>query len=197
MLLLLLLWVGPAAAGPKIVVLGDSLSAAFGIPVASGWVALLQERLKREGYPHEVVNASISGETTSGGLARLHLLLAKHDPQLVLIELGGNDGLRGLPVKTMEQNLTRIAEFSRKAGAVPVLFEMTLPSNYGQAYVRGFTQAFGRVAQAQKAPLVPFFLASIATDAGAFLDDGIHPAASAQPRMLEAVWPILEPLLKK
>ncbi|HUP91226.1 MAG TPA: arylesterase [Solimonas sp.] len=196
--LLLVLWLGSAdAAAPKIMVLGDSLSAAYGIPVAQGWVSLLAQRLRDRGYPHEVINASVSGETTSGGLARLQQALDAHHPALVLVELGANDGLRGLPVKAMQQNLERIVAVVRKAHATPVLFEMLVPTNYGDAYVERFTGTFTTVASKSKVPLVPFFLSPIATDPAAFQEDGIHPRAVVQGKLLDAVWPTLEPLLKK
>lgn len=185
------------ATAPVILVLGDSLSAAYGIPASQGWVALLQQRLQSRGYPQRVVNASVSGETTSGGLSRLPALLDRHKPQLVLLELGGNDGLRGLPLTRLQENLSRMAELSRKAGAVPVLFEMHIPSNYGRSYATGFNAAFKTVAGALKAPLVPFWLEAIALDPDAFLDDGIHPTAAVQPKMLDAVWPTLEGQLKR
>lgn len=178
-------------------VLGDSLSAAFGIPASEGWVTLLQQRLQARGYPQRVVNASISGETTAGGLSRLPKLLDRHRPQMVLIELGANDGLRGLPVSRMEENLRRMAELSRAAGAIPVLFEMRIPSNYGPAYSEDFRAASARAAAATGSPQVPFFLAAFALDPAAFQDDGIHPTAAAQPQMLEAVWPTVEAALKK
>ncbi len=182
---------------PTILVLGDSLSAAYGIPASKGWVALLQERLRERGYPQRVVNASISGETAAGGLARLPALLDRHKPQMVLIELGGNDGLRGQPLGRLEENLTRMVSASREAGAEAVLFEMRIPSNYGPTYTEGFHATFGKVAQSVKAPLVPFFLETIALDPDAFQDDGIHPTVSAQPAMLETAWPALEAALKK
>jgi acyl-CoA thioesterase-1 len=182
---------------PTILVLGDSLSAAYGIPASKGWVTLLQERLRERGYPQRVVNASVSGETTAGGLARLPALLDRHQPQMVLIELGGNDGLRGQPVARIEENLTRLATLSRDAGAVPVLFEMRIPSNYGPVYTEGFHAAFGKVAKALDAPLVPFFLEAIALDPDAFQGDGIHPTVSAQPVMLDTAWPALESVLKR
>ncbi len=185
-----------ASEAPVLLVVGDSLSAAYGIPASQGWVALLQQRLQARGYPQRVVNASVSGETTAGGLSRLPALLDRHRPQLVLIELGGNDGLRGLPLARLNENLTRMAELSRKAGATPVLFEMHIPSNYGATYANGFHAAFKTVAQAQQAPLVPFFLAPIALDPDAFQDDGIHPTVAAQPQMLDAAWPTLEAALK-
>ncbi len=182
---------------PTILVLGDSLSAAYGVPKSQGWVALLQQRLEDRGYPQRVVNASISGETTVGGLNRLPALLDRHQPQLVLIELGANDGLRGLALEQLTHNLTRMAVLSRKAGAVPVLFEMRIPSNYGPQYANGFTASFGAVAAAEQAPLVPFFLAAIALDPEAFQDDGIHPRAAVQPQLLDAVWPTLERVLPR
>lgn len=191
-----MLWLGPAvAADPVILVWGDSLSAAYGIPRESGWVQLLQERLRERGYPHRVVNGSVTGETTAGGLARLPAALAQHQPALVLIELGGNDGLRGLPLAQLRGNLTRLARLSRQAGAQVLLFEMRMPPNYGQAYTDGFRRAFAEVARAQGATLVPFFLEAIATDPAQFLDDGIHPSQAAQPRLLDAVWPVLHSVL--
>jgi acyl-CoA thioesterase I len=180
---------------PVIVVLGDSLSAAYGIDARLGWVSLLEARLADEGLPHRVVNASVSGETSAGGLARLPRLLERHSPDWVLIELGGNDGLRGLPVKSLQQNLQRMVELSNDAGAQPVLFEMMIPSNYGPAYTGQFAASFSSVAKASDAPLVPFLLASIATDSNAFLPDGIHPTAASQPIILDAVWTTLGPLL--
>ena len=170
---------------PVIVVLGDSLSAAYGIDARQGWVSL----------PHRVVNASVSGETTAGGLARLPRLLQRHTPDWVLIELGGNDGLRGLPVPELQRNLTRMVALSQAAGARPVLFEMMIPSNYGPAYTGQFAKSFRTVAEASGAALVPFMLAPFATDPDAFLADGIHPKAASQPAMLNVVWATLGPLL--
>ncbi len=180
---------------PRILVLGDSLSAAYGIPLQRGWVALLQARLQAAGYPQRVVNASVSGETTAGGLSRLPALLERHRPHWVLIELGANDGLRGLPLARLEANLRQMAQLVRAAGAQPVLFEMRIPTNYGAAYSEGFRRSFAAVAAATDATLVPFFIGAFATDPGAFQDDGIHPTAAVQPRMLDAVWPLLRPLL--
>jgi acyl-CoA thioesterase-1 len=191
-LVLLCGWSCSALAAPKILILGDSLSAAFGIPVQAGWTALLQERLRDQGYPHEVVNASISGETTAGGLARLPRLLADHKPRLVLLELGANDGLRGLPLKTMRANLKEMIALSEKAGATPVLFEMRIPDNYGKKYVDAFRTSFGEVAKADDVALVPFFLAPVAMNRKMTLQDGIHPNAVAQPLLLDAVWPTLQ-----
>jgi acyl-CoA thioesterase I len=143
-----------------------------------------------------VVNGSVSGETTAGGLARLPAALQRHQPAIVLIELGGNDGLRGLPLKQLRANLAALVNRSRAAGAQVLLFEMQIPPNYGPAYTQGFQQAFAEVARAQSVRLVPFLLADIATDPAAFQEDGIHPTVASQPRMLDAVWPVLHPVLR-
>ena len=202
--LVLCLCGGPAAAqasapapaqAPKILAFGDSLSAAYGIQASQGWVALLQQRLRQEGYPHVVVNASISGETSAGGLARLPAALGQHKPAIVLLELGANDGLRALPVKNLRANLDKMLQLSRNAGAKPLLFEMRIPANYGPAYGESFTRTFTELGQATKTPVVPFFLMPIALDPVNFQDDGIHPSAAAQPKLLDAVWPTLKPLL--
>lgn len=185
-----------AAEAPVILVLGDSLSAAYGLDAAQGWVSLLQQRIAERGFPHRVVNASVSGDTTAGGLSRLPAAIDRNRPALVLLELGGNDGLRGQPVAQLRANLQRMVELSRAAGAVPVLFEMQIPSNYGATYTRGFAQSFSDLAQQNNVPLVPFFMSSFAGDPDAFQADGIHPAADAQDEMLEVVWGVVEPLLK-
>jgi acyl-CoA thioesterase-1 len=182
---------------PTILVVGDSLSAGYGLATGQGWVTLLQQRLAHEAYPHKVVNASVSGDTTSGALARLPAALDQHKPQIVLIELGGNDGLRALPLKNLRDNLAAMIGLSRKAGAQPLLFEMRIPPNYGPVYANGFRDAFHEVAKAGKVPLVPFFLMGIVDKPGTFQDDGIHPSAAAQAQMLEAVWPSLKPLLRQ
>jgi acyl-CoA thioesterase-1 len=196
-LVVLVLWMMPgrAAESPVILVWGDSLSAAYGIPRESGWVQLLQERLRQKGYPHRVVNGSVTGETTAGGLTRLPAALRQHRPAIVLIELGGNDGLRGLPLAQLRANLAQLAALSRDAGARALVFEMRMPPNYGVAYTDGFRKAFAEVARTHQATLVPFFLEAIATDPAQFLDDGIHPSRAAQPRLLDAVWPVLVPVL--
>lgn len=191
------LWGAPLHAAPAILVLGDSLSAGYGLDAGTGWVALLEQKLRTQGHPHRVVNASVSGETTAGGLARLPTLLDRHKPQLVLVELGGNDGLRSLPLKSLRENLERIVERTRASGAEAVLFEMRIPENYGPDYTRAFQQVFTDVSRAKSAPLVPFLLARFAADPAAFLDDGIHPSAKAQPLILDTIWPHLEPLLRK
>lgn len=174
---------------------GDSLSSAYGLPVESGWVALLGGRLREQGYPQVIVNGSVTGETTAGGLSRLQSALLRNKPAVVLVELGANDGLRGLPLKKMKENLHQMVLKSRKLGAKVLLFEMRIPPNYGQVYTDGFTRTFSEVAKAYHATLVPFWLAGIATDPKWFQEDGIHPTAAAQPRLLDAVWPVLTAVL--
>jgi acyl-CoA thioesterase I len=187
----------PAApAAPTILVLGDSLSAAYGIRVEQGWVALLHDRLRAQGYGHRVVNASSSGETTGGALARLPRALEAHRPAIVIVELGGNDGLRGLPVADIRANLESIIGLSQRAGARILLVGIRIPPNYGPAYTRGFESVFEDVARRHGLPLVPFFLEGVALDDGLMLDDGIHPNAAAQPILLELVWRPLQPLLR-
>ena len=192
--LALLLWAQGALAGTVLVV-GDSISAALGLDTRQGWVTLLQKRLQDGGFEHQVVNASISGDTSSGGAARLPALLAQHRPQLVIIELGGNDGLRGQPPAQLQQNLARMVDASRAAGAVVLLLGMRLPPNYGQRYTQAFAQVFSDVATDKQVPLVPFLLEGVGGVPGMMQADGIHPAAAAQAKMLENVWPSLEPLL--
>jgi acyl-CoA thioesterase-1 len=184
------------ATQPVILVLGDSLSAAYGIKLDQGWVALLQARLRAKGYGHRVVNASSSGETTGGALTRLPRALATHQPAVVIVELGGNDGLRGLPIPDIRRNLTAIIRNSQQAGARILLVGMRIPPNYGPAYTRDFQALYGDLAREYKLPLVPFFLEDIAADDNQFLPDGIHPSAAAQPILLREIWPHLEPLLK-
>ncbi len=192
-LLLLLL---PAAQGaPRILVLGDSLSAAHGMAQKEGWVSLLQQRLQREGYPHRVVNASISGETSSGALARLPRELDIHAPHIVLIELGGNDGLRGLSLEALEANLAAMIEMVLDRGAKPLLVGMRLPPNYGPAFTGRFAALFPALARRYNIPLVPFLLEGLASKRAFFQADGIHPNAAAQPLMLENVWSRLRELL--
>lgn len=185
----------PRAAGPTLLVMGDSLSAGYGINPAQGWVALLQQRLRQSGYGHQVVNASVSGETTGGALARLPRALAVHRPQLVILELGANDGLRALPPAQMQANLVKLVRTARASGATVLLLGMRIPTNYGPAYSRQFEAVFATVARAEKVPLLPFFLEGIAQDPAMFQADGLHPVARAQPRLLENVWPALRPLL--
>ena len=183
----------------KLLVVGDSLSAEYGLARGTGWVALLEQRLAREQLAWQVVNASISGDTTSGGRARLAALLKAHQPRVVVIELGGNDALRGLPVAQTQQNLGAMARQAKAAGAQVLIAGMAVPPNYGRAYGEQFLAMFATVAQAEKAALVPFLLAGVADVANAdelFQADRIHPKAEAHPVMLANVWPVLRPLLK-
>ena len=186
----------PGPSPPTLLVLGDSLSAAYGIRVEQGWVALLQARLRAKGYGHRVINASSTGETTGGALARLPRALATHRPAIVIVELGGNDGLRGLPVADIRANLEGIVQLSRQAGAQVLLVGMRIPPNYGAPYTQQFHALFGQLATAHRLALVPFFLERVALDDALMQEDGIHPSAVAQPRLLDEVWPRLEPLLR-
>jgi acyl-CoA thioesterase-1 len=190
---------GHAAAGAPgtILVLGDSLSAGYGIRIEQGWVALLQGRLKQEGYEYRVVNASASGETTGGALARLPRALGKQRPAIVIVELGGNDGLRGLPIADVRGNFESIIRLSQQAGARILLIGMRIPPNYGPAYTKAFHDLYGDLARRHRLPLVPFFLDGIALDDSLMQEDGLHPNVVGQPRLLEQVWPMLKPLLKK
>lgn len=176
-------------------VLGDSLSAAYGMELERGWVSLLQRRLERDGYGHRVVNVSLSGETTSGALSRLRQELARHRPEIVIVELGGNDGLRGLPLEQIRGNLSRIIDAVQALPARVLLVGMQLPPNYGSAYTSGFQRIFTGLAEERQTGLVPFLLEGLAHDARHFQADGIHPTAAAQPLVLENVWPHVEALL--
>ncbi|WP_049773007.1 arylesterase [Nitrosococcus watsonii] len=184
-----------AAAQPAIVILGDSLSASYGLSLEQGWVARLQERLLRKGYPYQVVNASISGETTRGALGRLDSLLAAHQPEIVVIELGGNDGLRGLSLAEIRQNFARIIEKSQQNGAQVLLVKMRLPPNYGPLYTERFEQLFTDLKDEYGVTIAPFILRGIATQAELMQADGIHPRAEAQTLMLDNIWPALASLL--
>jgi acyl-CoA thioesterase-1 len=182
---------------PVVMVLGDSLSAGYGLPAGRGWVDLLRSKMEQETPGYKVVNASISGETTVGGRNRLPKLLERHRPAVVIVELGANDGLRGTALEAVRDNLTAIATASRNAGAEVIIVGMRLPPNYGADYGRRFHALFGEVAKAQRAAWVPFLLEAFAARREMFQDDGIHPVANAQPLMLEAVWSPLKPLLLK
>jgi len=188
-----------AAGDPAVVlVVGDSLSAEYGLPRGSGWVALLAQRLAGAGIAAQVVNASISGDTTAGGRARLAPLLARHKPSIVVIELGGNDALRGLPLKNTEDNLRAMTRAAKAAGAQVLLVGMQVPPNYGRRYGEDFAGLFARVAADEKTGLVPFLLAGVADGPDAarlFQADRIHPTAEAHPRMLDNVWRVLAPML--
>jgi acyl-CoA thioesterase I len=182
--------------GKTILVFGDSLSAAYGIAAQRGWVALLAERLQRERLDYSVVNASISGETTAGGVSRLPRALARNKPAVVILELGANDGLRGLPVPEMKKNLAAMIGMSRQAGAAVLLVGMRVPPNYGPEYTQDFAAAFRELARSRKTALVPFLLEGMAEDLSLFQPDRIHPTEAAQPRLLETVWTALRPLLR-
>lgn len=184
----------PAAQAATIMVFGDSISAAYGINPAQGWVSLLQRQL---GTQHRVINASLSGETTAGGLARLPTVLKQHKPDIVLLELGGNDGLRGLPLPEMQHNLGRMVQLAKQARARVLLIGMALPPNYGPEYGSKFQQVYRNVAREQKIPLVPLLVAGFESDLAQFQNDGIHPLAGAQPRMVANVLPTLQPLLRR
>ncbi len=190
-----LLLIGQMAQAGTVLVVGDSISAAFGMDTQQGWVHLLDERMRNEGFEHQVVNASISGDTSAGGAARLPALLAEHQPQLVIVELGGNDGLRGLPPNQLQQNLASMIDASRGAGAKVLLLGMRIPPNYGERYTTAFAKVFDDVAAEKKVPLVPFLLEGVGGVTSLMQDDGVHPAVAAQPRLLENVWPTLKPLL--
>ena len=189
----------PAGQLPRLLVVGDSLSAEYGLVRGSGWVALLEQRLAREKLAWRVVNASISGDTTSGGRSRLPSLLKQHQPQVVVIELGGNDALRGLPLKLTEDNLLLMTRAAKAAGARVLITGIAVPPNYGRDYNEQLMKLFGTVARAEGAALVPFLLAGVADVPNAddlFQSDRIHPKAQAHPKMLDNVWPALLPLLR-
>ncbi|MCB1977980.1 MAG: arylesterase [Burkholderiaceae bacterium] len=182
-----------------VLVVGDSLSAEYGIARGSGWVALLEQRLAKEKKPWKVVNASISGDTTAGGRSRIGSLLAQHRPAVVVIELGGNDALRGLPLQSTADNLRNMVQAAKQAGARVLLLGMQIPPNYGQDYARKFAEVFVEISREQQTALLPFLLKGIADQADAtslFQADRIHPRAEAHPRILNNVWPALEPLLR-
>jgi acyl-CoA thioesterase-1 len=184
-----------AASTPVILILGDSISAGYGLPADSGWPVLLQRRLASEHYPYTVINASISGDTTAGGRARLEALLAQHRPAITVIELGGNDGLRGGSVDAMRQNLDAMAAAAQKQGSRVLLVGMRMPPNYGPAYVQRFNATFADVAKARKTALVPFLFEGFADNEALFQPDRVHPLQAAQPQLLDNVWRELKPLL--
>ena len=186
-----------SAAEPVVLVVGDSLSAGYGVAVDSTWVALLQKRLAAQGYGYRVVNASISGDTTGGARARLPRALELHDPAIVILELGGNDGLRGLPLRQVRENFEFLIERSQAAGAKVVLVGMRMPPNYGAAYADGFHALYGGLAKRYGTPLLGFFLEGVALDEKLMQADGIHPTAAAQPRLLDNLWPVLSQVLEK
>lgn len=193
---LVLLGSGHARGTSTILVYGDSLSAAYGIAQKDGWVSLLEKRLKERQQNHIVANASISGETSSGGASRIAAALATHRPRIVIVALGANDGLRGLPLGQFHDNLAAIIRASRKAGSRVLVVGMRMPPNYGPKYTRDFEQVYQALAQEFKVPLVPFLLEGVAGKRELFLEDNLHPTARAQPIILENVWSILAPMLK-
>ena len=197
--MLVLLASGPGwsrAPEPVIAVLGDSLSAGFGLEANESWVALLEARLADEGYGYRVVNASITGDTTAGGLSRLPGLLERESPKWLIVELGGNDGLRGLPVARMEQNLRQMIELSAAKGTQVVLAGIQIPPNYGQVYTDQFRTVFPNLAKEYDVALVDFILDGVALNPEFMQDDGIHPNALGQPQMLDNIWEVLAPLLE-
>jgi acyl-CoA thioesterase-1 len=201
-LLLIALWVtcntASAATGERtLLVFGDSLSAAYGLQADQGWVAQLQRRLQSQGYGYRVVNASVSGETTSGGRNRIARALSQHKPGLVLLELGANDGLRGLPVKETRDNLAFMIDAIRRAGGKVLLLGIRIPPNYGPQYTRAFEAIYTGLAREKKLPLLPFLLDGIALDERFMQPDGLHPNAQGQPLVLANVWPALKPLLER
>lgn len=186
-----------APAAPVVVVVGDSISAGYGLAPGQVWVTLLEARLREQKHPHRVVNASISGDTTAGGRARLPALLKEHRPAVVVVELGGNDALRGQPLAATRANLDAMVQAAQSSGARVLVVGMKLPPNYGPAYVREFDALFGEVARARKAGYVPYLFDGFGEDMALFQPDRIHPTAQAQPRMLDTVWPALQPLLRR
>lgn len=196
-LLILLALPLSAQAEPRILVVGDSISAGFGVPVQQGWVALLQESLQQRVPAAQVINASISADTTGGGLTRLPALLQQHQPDLTIIELGGNDGLRGTPLKVIEKNLQRMITLTRQANSDILLLGMQIPPNYGARYASAFQAVFAELATQQNTLLLPFLLEGIATKAELMQPDGIHPTSAAQPLMRDAVLPVVNEWLNQ
>jgi acyl-CoA thioesterase-1 len=187
----------PAAHGAEqtIVVVGDSLSSGYGIAAEQSWVAMLEDRLQAEGYGYRIVNASIAGDTSAGGLARLPRLLAAHDPQLVVIELGGNDGLRGQPVAALRDNLAKMIEMAKQSGAAVVLAGIQIPPNYGTTYTQALAAVYPELAERFETPLIEFILEDVALHRDLMQPDGIHPNAAGQKVVLANVWRVLGPLL--
>ena len=191
-------WSLPAlAANPKILIYGDSLSAAYGIPQQQGWVALLKEKLHAESLNYDIINASISGETTSGGLTRFAGTIKQVKPKIVILELGANDGLRGLPIKDMHNNLESMIQQSKQSGVKVLLVGMRIPPNYGPRYTAEFSQTYIAIASQHKIPLVPFMLDNVAAKPELIQQDGLHPNTSGQPIILDNIWQQLRLLLNK
>lgn len=186
-----------AGGEPLVLVLGDSLSAAYGLSRERGWVSLLAERLEAQGHPHRVINASVSGDTTAGGRARLPPLLERHRPNVLIIELGANDGLRGLGFDEIDANLTELVRLGLEAGAKVLLVGVRLPPNYGAAYTERFQAVFPAVSRREGVSLVPYLLAGVGERRDLMQQDDLHPTGEAQPLLLDNVWPGLEPLLQE
>lgn len=186
-----------AQAAQTIVVFGDSLSAAYGIQPSTGWVALLDNKLKQQNSDYKVINTSISGETTSSGLSRFNQMLVTHKPDIIMLELGANDGLRGLSLSEMQSNLNSMISKAKASKATVILLGMKIPPNYGMQYTQKFSAIYTNLASKYQLNLVPFFLDGVAGHPNLILDDGLHPSAAAQPQLLENIWPTLKPLLKK
>ncbi len=199
--MMLLCWAAAAVANPApasvILIMGDSLSAAYGIETSQGWVALLAERLNARGYAYRVINASVSGDTSAQGLTRLPVELTRHRPAIVILELGANDGLRGLPVEVMQENLAKMLALCKQAGAEVLLLGILLPPNYGPEYTRQFAAVYPRLAREYHVPLAPFLLEGVAQHRELLQADGMHPIATAEPQVLENVWTKLVKLLTK
>jgi len=196
----LLLILGAVAADgadtPTVLVLGDSLSAGYGIDVDQSWTALLQSRLESQGYEHRVVNASISGETTEGGASRIEAALKEFAPEVVVVALGGNDGLRGFPPERIKSNMLRIIEAAEAEGAAVVLLGIRIPTNYGARYTRAFENVYRELAEERQLPWIEFFMEGVALDEDLMQDDGIHPNERAQPVLLDNAWPVIQQALK-
>lgn len=191
LLLFLLVATASAATAPTVLVVGDSLSAGYGIEVDQSWTTLLQLRLRSQGYEHRVVNASISGDTTEGGATRIEAALLNFDPELVILELGGNDGLRGIPPDTMKGNLQSIIESSRASGASVILLGIRIPTNYGPRYTSAFEAVYRDLAEQMDIPWIEFFMEGVALDDSLMQADGIHPNEAAQPILLDNAWPMV------
>ena len=197
-ILLCLIWVNSSHSDDDktVLVFGDSLSASYGIEEEQGWVNLLSEKLRQAQSPYSVINASVSGETSTGGLSRLPAALAEFQPSVVILELGGNDGLRGLPLATLQANLEEMVSLSQQAGAKVLLAGIQIPPNYGPRYTEPFYALFGEIAETEQLPFVPFLIDGIPQQPELMQNDGIHPRAEAQHMILDNVWPVLEPMLQ-
>jgi acyl-CoA thioesterase-1 len=199
LLTLLLILSAVAADGadtPTVLVLGDSLSAGYGIDVDQSWTALLQSRLESQGYEHRVVNASISGETTEGGASRIAAALKEFAPEVVIVALGGNDGLRGFPPERIKSNMLRIIDTAEEKGAAVVLLGIRIPTNYGTRYTRAFENVYRELAEERRLPWIEFFMEGVALDEDLMQDDGIHPNEKAQPVLLDNAWPVIQQALQ-